>query len=406
MTEPERFHSLDALRASALLLGIVLHATMSFLPGFRETGWPISDVSESYPLAIFFFVVHIFRMLVFFLVAGFFARLLFERLGLSGFIKNRLRRIALPLVAFFPIVVPLCVLAIIWGAKQLGITGPPAGGAPSGPGQAGFPWFHFWFLYLLLQLYALALMLRAAVVAGDRQGRLRAFVDRVLQAVVSTRAGPLLMAAPLAVALYYTPWWLQWPGIPSPLNGFIPSAQSVLAFGSAVAFGWLLHRQRSLLELLRRDYVLYLVAAVGASLIAIWLIGIRPNFGMSALSSGTRAAYAIAYTTAAWAWCFGLIGAAMAWMSAPSARWRYLADASYWMYLIHVPIVWGLQAWMLRWPLHWAIKFPLILAITAVLLLASYHYLVRATFMGKFLNGRKYERALPRVSAAPSISPG
>jgi hypothetical protein len=41
MTEPERFHSLDALRASALLLGIALHATMSFLPGFREINWPI-----------------------------------------------------------------------------------------------------------------------------------------------------------------------------------------------------------------------------------------------------------------------------------------------------------------------------------------------------------------------------
>jgi len=406
MTDPERFHSLDALRASALLLGIVLHAAMAFLPGFRETGWPISDVSESYPLAIFFFVVHIFRMLVFFLVAGFFARLLFERLGLLGFIKNRLRRIALPLLASYPIVIPLCIVCIVVGAKQLGITGPPAGGPPSGPGQTGFPWFHLWFLYLLLQLYALVLILRAVVVAGDRQGRLRASVDRVLHAVVSSRVGPLLMAAPLAVVLYFTPWWLQWPGIPAPLAGFIPSFPAVLAFGSAVAFGWLLHRQRTLLELLRRDYVVYLVAAVVASVTAIWLIGVRPNFGMSALSSGTRAAYAIAYTTAAWCWAFGLIGAAVAWMSAPSARWRYLADASYWMYLIHVPIVWGLQAWMIRWPLHWSIKFALILAITAALLLVSYHYLVRATFVGKFLNGRKHERALPVVTAAPSTSPG
>src|SRR5436190_2071248 len=104
MHESERFHSHDALRASALLLGIALHATMSFLPGFRELSWPISDVETSTSMGVFFFVVHIFRMATFFLVAGFFARLLFHRLGPGGFIRNRLRRIALPLLAFFPLV--------------------------------------------------------------------------------------------------------------------------------------------------------------------------------------------------------------------------------------------------------------------------------------------------------------
>jgi len=61
---------------------------------------------------------------------------------------------------------------------------------------------------------------------------------------------------------------------------------------------------------------------------------------------------------------------------------------------------------MIRWPLHWSIKYALILTSTGALLLASYHYLVRSTFLGKFLNGRKYPRALPMVTAAPSTSPG
>ena len=160
MTEPQRFHSLDALRASALLLGIALHATMSFLPGFRELSWPISDVETSTSMGVFFYVVHIFRMATFFLVAGFFARLLFQRLGAGGFIKNRLRRIALPLVAFYPVVMPLCILPIIWAARQIGMTGP----GPGAPQQQGFPWGHFWFLYLLLVLYAVMLILRALVV--------------------------------------------------------------------------------------------------------------------------------------------------------------------------------------------------------------------------------------------------
>ena len=159
-------------------------------------------------------------------------------------------------------------------------------------------------------------------------------------------------------------------------------------------------------EFLRRDYALYLAVAVLASFAALYLVGVRMNMTVIPMSPEIRAAYAGAYMLAVWCWSLGLVGAAVAWLSAPSARWRYLSDASYWMYLIHVPIVWGLQAWMIRWPLHWSIKYALILAISGALLLASYHYLVRSTFLGKFLNGRKYPRALPMVTAAPSISPG
>jgi glucans biosynthesis protein C len=403
MTVTDRFHSLDALRAGALLLGILLHATMAYLPGFREIGWPISDVSDSTTMGVLFFVVHIFRMALFFLVAGFFARLLFQRLGAAGFIKNRLRRIALPLLAFYPVVMPLCILPIYWASKQAGGSGPPAG-APMLAG--GFPWGHFWFLYLLLVLYALLLIGRTVIAAIDRRGSLPVLVDRVLHAAFSYRLTPLLLAAPLALLLYATPWWQQWSGLPAPLFGFVPNTPAVVIFGSTLLLGWFLHRQQSLLVLLRRDYVVYLVVAVLASGAALYLVGVSMKRDVIPMSPEVRAAYAGAYMLAVLCWVLGLTGAAIAWLSAPSARWRYLSDASYWMYLIHIPIVWALQASMLRWPVHWTIKFALVVSIAGVLLLASYHYLVRSTFIGKFLNGRKYERALPVVSATPSTSPG
>jgi fucose 4-O-acetylase-like acetyltransferase len=49
-------------------------------------------------LAAVFFVVHVFRMSLFYAIAGFFTHLLLERLGVYGLIRNRLRRIALPFV--------------------------------------------------------------------------------------------------------------------------------------------------------------------------------------------------------------------------------------------------------------------------------------------------------------------
>src|SRR5437899_3373303 len=69
---PERLHALDAVRGLALLLGIVLHATMSFIPAPTRF-WIIQDTHPSMTLALLFFAIHVFRMTTFFVMAGFFA---------------------------------------------------------------------------------------------------------------------------------------------------------------------------------------------------------------------------------------------------------------------------------------------------------------------------------------------
>src|SRR5579871_478197 len=73
---PERLHALDAVRGGALLLGIVYHATLSFIPSTARI-WIAEDINRSYALAVVFFASHVFRMTTFFLVAGFFAHLSF-----------------------------------------------------------------------------------------------------------------------------------------------------------------------------------------------------------------------------------------------------------------------------------------------------------------------------------------
>ena len=52
-TPPDRLHGLDALRASALLLGVVLHLTMSFLPGAKYV-WIVADADPGPPLGLVF----------------------------------------------------------------------------------------------------------------------------------------------------------------------------------------------------------------------------------------------------------------------------------------------------------------------------------------------------------------
>jgi ABC-type multidrug transport system ATPase subunit len=76
------------------------------------------------------------------------------------------------------------------------------------------------------------------------------------------------------------------------------------------------------------------------------------------------------------------------------------------MYLVHLPLVFGMQVLLMRVPIHWGIKFPLIVAVALAVLLASYHWLVRPTFLGELLNGRRYPRrrgAREAGSAAPTL---
>src|SRR5688572_10278032 len=98
-----RYHSLDALRASMMRLGLVLHSAVSYVVFPLGPAWPYKDPNTSTLFDILVFVIHLFRMPVFFVAAGFFGALLMERGGPGAFFANRVKRVLLPLALFWPI---------------------------------------------------------------------------------------------------------------------------------------------------------------------------------------------------------------------------------------------------------------------------------------------------------------
>ena len=107
-----RLHALDAVRGFALLLGVAFHAALSFMPGWPPGIWAMNDNSPSQFLSDAAFVTHIFRMSLFFFIAGYFGRLLYQKLGASAFWANRCKRIAIPLIAGWVVLFPL--ISYIW----------------------------------------------------------------------------------------------------------------------------------------------------------------------------------------------------------------------------------------------------------------------------------------------------
>ncbi|HIO65413.1 MAG TPA: hypothetical protein EYN40_01855 [Planctomycetes bacterium] len=124
----KRYHDLDALRATAMLLGIALHGILSFAP----SPWFVADSRQSPVYQFIFEAIHGFRMPIFFLVSGFFTAMLWRNRGPLELIKHRLKRILLPLVIALP-----CVgfaltygIGLAWELKLGGIVGRPASDTP------------------------------------------------------------------------------------------------------------------------------------------------------------------------------------------------------------------------------------------------------------------------------------
>jgi len=385
---PQRLHALDAVRAGALLLGVAFHATLSFLPGPQF--WVVRDVPSD-ALGNFFFVAHIFRMAAFFLIAGYFGRMLLHRRGTAGFIRNRLVRITLPLLVFWPFLFAGIVACFIWGA---GVTAAASGTPmPSGPPPAltaaTFPLTHLWFLYVLTLFYAAALAIRGVVTLIDRSGWLRdGVIDRAMRAITATPAAAPILAAPLAFVFATQATWFARGGIPTPDTGFVPNLTAVIGFGTAFGFGWLLQRQPVLLGSIRRLWAVNLVVAVGLTAGCLALLGDSNGYAPFP-AGGTRTALAACYAVATWSWTLGLTGAALRFLTRERPAIRYVADASYWIYLMHLPVVMALQVWVFAIPLPALVKWAVVVGGAFLILIASYHLLVRHSWIGRWLNGRK-----------------
>lgn len=121
------------------------------------------------------------------------------------------------------------------------------------------------------------------------------------------------------------------------------------------------------------------------ALLIVYPIGLMTTHG-GARQRGIAILFQVIYV---WMMSAAMIGLFRRFMSEQRPWVRYLSDASYWMYVAHLPLVVGAQLWVRDWPLPSGVKFALIFAGVFVVLLVSYEWLVRRTWIGALLNGRK-----------------
>lgn len=394
MEPSSRYHHLDAVRAFALLLGVFFHAAESF--DTSPEYWAIADLSQSRLLGVLRFACHSFRMELFFVIAGFFARFMLARRGTGGFVKNRLQRVLVPLVVGWCVLYPLCVLIWLWGASVTGRL--PNFGVPAeavnlpvwklalgffltGGFLQKFDLTHLWFLHQLLWIYVAFLALRWIVLKSDGAGRGMGRVDRWFAWINKTPGTLFWFVLPSVPMLLMMRYW----GVDTPKESLLPYLPTTVLFSFFFLAGWLWQRQPELLEVPAQRWWWY----VTIGLVAWWGLLEARKFHVG------RPVYTLVYAHMMWGFVLGFLGLFTRVCRNASPWTRYVADSSFWIYLAHLPLVVVLQVIVgrLAWP--WPLKYIAICATAFPLLFASYHYLVRPTFIGAKLNGRRYPRRWP-----------
>ena len=499
-TLSKRWHDLDALRGFAMLLGIALHAAMSFLGGV----WSVNDIRAG--SEFFWWLVlgiHGFRMQLFFLLSGFFTSMVWKKRGLNELVWHRFKRIFLPLLICFVTIIPLMnwvseeaavseyektqniediwtpiftentkgvEYAISMGA-DINVRGDEANtplhlaallgnheiikvlleaGAQPDPlnvkdetplvlavfagstksadvlinygandlrtlGQTwdDLFWFnwagnelddskkdkdikswlnqfhHLWFLWFLCWMVAGFCIV--SIVLQTIRPVIKNTPDFKLQLIWLLLPASLLMQLKMGDGGNYASFG------PDTFTEFFPPAHLLIYYGlffafGSITFGIRTKKSEPLIDHLgKRWYVL----------LPITVIGILP-LGLGATFEGDSWFIAsILQILYAWGMSIGLIGLFRKLFAKERNSVRYLSDASYWMYIAHLPLVISAQ-WLFRdWEIFSFLKFFLICISISPILLASYQLFVRYTPIGTLLNGkrkRKPENSSPIIS--------
>lgn len=401
-----RRYDLDALRGFAMLLGIVLHAAIPFMPY-----WQDGDVGGGLLSGLFEFI-HGFRMPLFFILSGYFTTMLWRGRGLEALIIHRLRRVALPLLIGLFTVLPAVWFGwgLGWAIYEAGIPDKaevrvkeaigvydqklaqssetkekqsygdhPATRKPSVDEnkESGdeLDFAHMWFLWFLIWLVA-----GFSIIAS--------LVTWIAIKLHRARPVPSLVAT---LALVTLPFLSVFPQVlmvedvfgPDTSLSFLPNFIVLGYYGCFFGFGALAYdRQKkdgkALIDWVGKGWAGQLLFA-SVVLFPVGRVLIDDAWFVSSLLQ----------VTFAWAMSFGLIGLFLHFLSTPRFEVRWVSDASYWMYLIHLPFIFLSQGIASHLPLNALVNFTLIvIAVTSVMLI-SYRYLVRYTLVGKLLNGSR-----------------
>lgn len=192
MTERPRLYFLDNVRAFAIVMVIVLHASITYM-AYAPEWWYVLDPDRSDLFTVLVLLIDVPNMPALFFVAGYFALPSLQRRGLGGFVREKVVRLAIPWGIGVVFLAPLATY-MTYVSRDI-----PMGYVEFWTTDFWGPMFQqsvYWFLGVLFALFLFLAWVYAA------STRLQASVSRVEQPrprffvafIALTAAGSILFA--------------------------------------------------------------------------------------------------------------------------------------------------------------------------------------------------------------------
>ena len=389
----ERIHSLDSLRAIMMLLGLVFHSALTYNVTYHGDTWSPKDPNTTHIFSDFLvLLIHSFRMPIFFVVAGFFGAMLFYERQPILMIRNRISRIVWPFIVFLFLLWPIMIFAFGYtNAVFLQLENPFEKALESLMSILDFlpnSTSHLWFLYYL------ALITGTTVILGLSLKNAQKLTKRITNTFNWLIKRPLIRVIFFSALIFLTLLTLGTSMVDGSAS-LIPERNTFIYFLVFYLIGWVLFKSKQHLK----TFMLYdRVCTISAIILAITqgliikIYGLEPNSNSVILILFSSVVVCL--------FLFGITGLFIRYGSNHSAKMRYISDSSYWVYLIHLPLTVIIPSLIWDLPFPTFLKFLIVLLSTTIICFVSYHYFVRNTFIGKFLNGRKYTRKIAKKPVA------
>ncbi len=373
-------HGLNAARAMATILVLFAHAGIPYMAiPLRTTLWLVHDASHSMVIDVLLSFVNCLAMPLFFLMAGMSAGAGLSSGTASEFIKRRVSRLGTPLLIGILTIVPVCY--VLWGlgllfservpmAQLYRVSLPPhIRATASGP-------FHLWFLEYLLVL-SVVLCLAALGIRKWREWKklppiapatwLRWFGNPWTFAAVS--AGLLCFDLDASYRLH---------------NSFLPDVLRMTHYFVFFAAGALIAKLPNVAVMLKMNAIRNSCLAM---ILYVALLPLLMQHIAAPLTGWSHYVLAVGQSVFVWLALFGGIGLCIRSGWGKHNAYRYLSEASFWIYLIHVPVVAFLQLWLWHIEANVWLKLAAATVATLVISIASYEWCVRYSYLGELVNG-------------------
>ncbi|GEM_PF-6040971 len=367
-----RYHAIDHLRTSMMFVVMLGHPLLPYVTVPRAFNDPSAHVSFDYA-GVFLYA---FAMQAFFVTAGFASALIFEKKGTGSLWKNRFTRIFLPLLVAYICISPLMRGAYHFSAGVVEFDSIGAGLSIFLTGE-WLRWgkvYHLWFLISLLVFTAISCAGLWMLNVSQLTSKLSSNVARCL------KSDNCILILVLIACIGTVPSYILDTG-----RGTHWSMQITLL--GYFILGWLTYHYQTIIDVFKRRWLMSFAVALVTTPLCIWASRARLfdehniDVFMGIVAGTTNGIVGMCMTIA-------LIGWFHLHLSKPTRIGDEFSKASYWVYLIHFPIVVAAGGIVSVLDLPSFIKYLLTLMFSLPIIAFSYFVLVLKTPLKRVIVGK------------------